>query len=170
LIISGFFIKLFNIKYKSGIYDYIYLDKNSFKWILYCSLYTPCRKIIEIFPVGRLKNFYYRLIGMEIGKNSLVGGIIKDPGITKFGNNVTMGEYSIIYGHIHNYKDGKIIIKEVRIGNNCIIGAGSIIMPGSVLEDDVILAAGAVVIKNQILKKGKTYGGVPAKEIKDKNY
>jgi acetyltransferase-like isoleucine patch superfamily enzyme len=167
LIISGFFIKIFNIKYKSGKYNYNYLDKNSFKWILNCSLYTPCRKIIEIFPIGRLKNIYYIIIGMKIGKNSLIGGVVKDPCITTIGNNVTMGEYSIIYGHIHNYKDGKILIKEVKIGNNCIIGAGSIIMPGSILQDDVILATGAIVIQGQILEKGKIYGGIPAKEIKN---
>jgi len=165
---SGFFIKIFKIKYKTGIYNYNYLDKNSFKWILYCSLYTPCRKIIEIFPVGRIKNIYYRLIGMKIGENSLIGGVIKDPSITSVGNNVTMGEYSIIYGHIHKYNVGKIIIRDVKIGNNCIIGAGSIIMPGSVLQDNVILATGAVVTQNQILEKGKTYGGIPAKEINNK--
>jgi acetyltransferase-like isoleucine patch superfamily enzyme len=165
LTFSGFIIKIFKINYNLGTYNYNYLDNNSFKWILYCSIYNPCRKIIEIFPIGRFKNFYYRLIGMKIGKNSLVGGVIKDPCITLFGNNVTMGEYSIIYGHIHNYKIGNIIIKKVKIGNNCIIGAGSIIMPGSILEDDVILASGAVVIQDQILEKGKTYGGIPAEEI-----
>jgi acetyltransferase-like isoleucine patch superfamily enzyme len=168
LLISGIIIKIFNIKYSNGEYDYLYINKNSFKWILNCSLYTPCRKIIEIFPVGKLKNFYYKQIGMKIGENSLIGGVIKDPCITTFGKNVTMGEYSIIYGHIHNYKISKIIIKDVKIGNNCIIGAGSIIMPGAILEDDVVLATGAVVTQNQILKKGKTYGGIPAKEIKNK--
>ena len=166
LLISGIIIKIFNIKYKTGEYDYSYINKNSFSWMLYCSLYNPCRKIIEIFPVGRLKNTYYRLIGMKIGKNSLIGGTIKDPCITKIGNNVTMGEYSIIYGHMHNYKDGKIKIKKVKIGNNCIIGAGSIIMPGAILEDDVTLATGGIAIQNQILEKGKSYGGIPAKELK----
>jgi len=38
-------------------------------------------------------------------------------------------------------------------------------MPGAVLEDDVVVAAGALVTKGQVLKKGKTYGGIPAKEI-----
>ncbi len=168
LIISGIFINIFNIKYKIGKYNYNYSDRNSFKWILNCSLYTPCRKIIEIIPIGRIKIIYYKLIGMKIGINSLVGGVIKDPCITSIGDNVTMGEYSIIYGHIHNYKENKITINTVKIGNNCIIGAGSIIMPGSVLEDNVILATGAVVTQNQILKKGKIYGGIPAKEIKNK--
>lgn len=169
LIISAIFIKIFNIKYKTGKFEYNYLNQNSFKWILNCSLYTPCRKIMEIFPIGNMKNIYYRLIGMKIGTNSLIGGVIKDPCITKIGNNVTMGEYSIIYGHIHNYSKGEIIIKEVNIGNNCIIGAGSIIMPGAIIQDNVIIATGAVVTQNQILKKGKTYGGIPAKEMKNKN-
>ena len=168
LLISGIIINVFNIKYKTGIFDYNLIDKNSFKWILNCSLYTPCRKIIEIFPVGCIKITYYTLLGMKIGNNSLIGGVIKDPCLTIIGNNVTMGEYSIIYGHIHNYKDNKITINDVKIGNNCIIGAGSIIMPGSELENDVILATGAVVTQNQILKKGKIYGGIPAREIKDK--
>ena len=103
---------------------------------------------------------------MKIGKNTLVGGIIKDPCVTEFGDNTTMGEYAIIYGHIHNYQTGRIIINSVKIGNNCIIGAGSIIMPGAVLQDNVVLAAGAVVIQNQVLEKGKTYAGIPVKEIK----
>ena len=140
-------------------------NKTSYRWMILCILYTPCRKIIETFIGGSLKNKYYRLLGMKIGKNTLVGGVIKDPCVTEFGNNTTMGEYSIVYGHIHNYEKGTISIDKVRIGNNCIIGAGAIVMPGAIIEDNVTLAAGALVTKKQILKKGKIYGGIPAKEI-----
>ena len=125
----------------------------AFRWIVVCALYTPIRKILEIFPLGGIKNSYYRLLGMKIGKNTLVGGVIKDPCLTEFGDNVTMGEYAIIYGHIHNYEKSIILMDRVKIGNNCVIGAGAIIMPGAVLEDDVKLAAGAVVTKSQILEK-----------------
>ena len=76
-----------------------------------------------------------------------------------------MGEYAVIYGHIHNYEKHTLEIKRVRIGNNCVIGAGSIIMPGSHIQNNVTLAAGALVTMNQTLKEGKLYGGVPAKEI-----
>lgn len=168
VIISGIFVHIFNIKYKPGTYEYRINERNSLRWILVCSLYTPLRKLIEIIPIGGLKNTYYRLLGMKIGNNTLVGGVIKDPCVTEFGDNVTMGEYAIIYGHIHNNKKGTLTIDRVKIGNNCIIGAGSIIMPGAVLEDDVSLAAGAVVVKGQVLKKGKIYAGIPAKEIKPK--
>ena len=168
LLFSGLVIHLFKIKYEPGLYDYTYKNKMAFRWIVVCALYTPIRKIQEIFPLGGIKNTYFRMLGMKIGKNTLVGGVIKDPCLTEFGDNVTMGEYAIIYGHIHNYEKSTILMDRVKIGNNCVIGAGAIIMPGAVLEDDVKLAAGAVVTKSQILKKGKTYGGIPAKEIKSK--
>ena len=168
LLFSGLVIHLFKIRYEPGIYDYTYKNKMAFRWIVVCALYTPIRKILEIFPLGGIKNTYYRMLGMKIGKNTLVGGVIKDPCLTEFGDNVTMGEYAIIYGHIHNYEKTTIQMDRIKIGNNCVIGAGAIIMPGAVLEDDVKLAAGAVVTKSQILEKGKIYGGIPAKEIKSK--
>jgi acetyltransferase-like isoleucine patch superfamily enzyme len=167
VLISGIVIHVFRIKYSPGVYAYSIDNKMSFRWILVCALYTPIRKILEIVSLG-IKNTYYRLLGMKIGDNSLVGGVIKDPCLTEFGDSVTMGEYAIIYGHIHNYEKGTITMDKVKIGNNCVIGAGSIIMPGAVIEDGVKLAAGAVVTKGQVLKKGKIYGGTPAKEIKKK--
>jgi acetyltransferase-like isoleucine patch superfamily enzyme len=165
LYITGGIIRLFHITYQPGNYEYSLRDRNTFKWTLICVLYTPFRKFLEIFPLGRVKQLYLRLLGMKIGKNSLVGGVIKDPCLTEFGNNVTMGEYAIIYGHIHNMQYETIFMDTIRVGNNCVIGAGAIIMPGVVLEDDVVVAAGALVTKGQVLAKGKTYGGIPAKEI-----
>jgi len=165
LYITGGIIYLFRITYQPGTYEYSLRNKNTFKWTLICVLYTPFRKFLEIFPVGKIKQSYFRLLGMKIGTNSLVGGVIKDPCLTEFGDNVTMGEYAIIYGHIHNMQYETIFMDRVRVGNNCVIGAGAIIMPGAVLEDDVVVAAGALVTKGQVLTKGKIYGGIPAKEI-----
>lgn len=168
LLISGCIIKLFNITYKPGTYTYSIWDANVFKWILICSIYTPARKLLEIFPFGSIKYMYLKMVGMSIGKNSLVGGVIKDPCVTSFGDNSTMGEYAIIYAHIHNYEKGTITVKNVKIGNNCVIGAGAIIMPGVTLEDDVIIASGAVVTQDQVLESGNIYAGIPAKAIKKK--
>jgi hypothetical protein len=168
LYISGGIVKLFNITYKPGTHEYSFRNKNTRKWTLICVLYTPFRKLLEIFPLGRIKQTYLRLLGMKIGKNSLVGGVIKDPCLTEFGDNVTMGEYAIIYGHIHNMQYETIFMDKIRVGNNCVIGAGAIIMPGATLEDDAVVAAGALVTKGQTLSKGKIYGGIPAKEISKK--
>jgi acetyltransferase-like isoleucine patch superfamily enzyme len=168
LLISGLIIHVFNIKYKPGVYPYNFQNSMSFRWILVCILYNPLRKIIEIIPVGSMKYVYLRLLGMKIGENTLVGGTIKDPCLTEFGDNVTMGEYSIVYGHIQDFENEIISMDKVKIGNNCVIGAGVIIMPGVTFEDNVKLAAGAVVPKGKTLKKNTVYAGVPAKEIKKK--
>ncbi len=168
LYITGGIIRIFHITYPPGTHEYSFRNKNTVKWTLICVLYTPFRKFLEIFPLGRIKQHYLKLLGMKIGENSLVGGVIKDPCLTEFGSNVTMGEYAIIYSHIHNMQHETIFMDKVKIGNNCVIGAGAIIMPGSILEDDAIVAAGALVTKGQVLLKGKTYGGIPAKEITKK--
>ncbi|MBN1861423.1 MAG: hypothetical protein JW840_08190 [Candidatus Thermoplasmatota archaeon] len=168
LYITGGIIRILHITYQPGVHEYSFRNKNTVKWTLICVLYTPFRKFLEIFPLGRIKQHHLKLLGMIIGKNSLVGGVIKDPCLTEFGSNVTMGEYAIIYSHIHNMQHETIFMEKVKVGNNCVIGAGAIIMPGAILEDDVIVAAGALVTKGQILLKGKTYGGVPAKEIMKK--
>ncbi|MBN1280866.1 MAG: hypothetical protein JXA00_04375 [Candidatus Thermoplasmatota archaeon] len=165
LFITGGIIRVCRIMYQPGTYEYSFRNWNTVKWTLVCVLYTPFRKFLEIFPLGRIKVSYFRLLGMKIGKHSLVGGVIKDPCLTEFGENVTMGEYAIIYGHIHNMQYETIVMDRIRVGNNCVIGAGAIIMPGVVLEDDVVVAAGALVPKGQVLSKGKIYGGVPVKEL-----
>jgi len=61
---------------------------------------------------------------------------------------------------------GNFTMDTAKIGNNSVIGAGLIIIPGANLNKGVKPAAGVVVTKGQVLKKGKMYGSIPAKEIK----
>ena len=166
LLISGGVIRVFHLWYEPGVHPYQFSDRQARRWMLVCALYTPCRKIMEVFPIAQLKNPYFRLLGMQVGKNTLVGGVIKDPCLTRIGCNSTIGEYAVIYGHITNYQRGTIDMRPVVIGDNCVIGAGAFILPGAHIEDDVTVAAGAVVTSNQVLKRNKVYAGIPAKVIR----
>jgi hypothetical protein len=165
ILISGAIIRVFGIKYDEGTYEYSVKDNTAFNWMLLCQLYTPMRKMLEIIPMGYIKIVYLRLLGMKIGENTLLGCTIKDPCVTEIGCNTTIGEYAILYGHIHDYQKGTLTINKIRIGNNCIVGAGAIIMPGVVMEDSAVLGAGGLATKNRVLEKNKIYGGNPAKEI-----
>ena len=60
-------------------------------------------------------------------------------------------------------------MKPIVIGDNCVIGAGAIIMPGAIIEDYVTVATAAVVTQDQHLKKKKIYVGIPAKELSTRN-
>lgn len=55
-----------------------------------------------------------------------------------------------------------------KIGDNVFIGTGAKIIGDIYIEDDVAIAANAVVIKS-ITEKGVTYGGIPAKKISSNN-
>lgn len=53
----------------------------------------------------------------------------------------------------------------ISIGNNVFIGVNSVIMPGVIIEENVIIAAGSVVTKS--VPAGVIIGGNPAKIIGD---
>lgn len=55
----------------------------------------------------------------------------------------------------------------IKIGNNVFIGANSIILPGTVIGDNYIIGAGSVVKGH--LDSDSVYAGVPVKKIKSLN-
>jgi len=68
------------------------------------------------------------------------------------GQNVTVGHNAILHG--------------CTIGNNVLIGMGSIILDGAIIEDYVLLGVGSLVTSNKRLKSGYLYMGSPAKAIR----
>lgn len=94
---------------------------------------------------------------ISIGKNSSVqdgciihGTILKYP--TVVGDNVSIGHGAIVHG--------------CKIGNNCIIGMGAIILEGAEVGDWCIIGAGAVVTENSKIAGGSLVLGVPGRITK----
>jgi gamma-carbonic anhydrase len=58
-----------------------------------------------------------------------------------------------------------VTMADCMIGDRCRSGIGSVVAPGTVVEDDVFLAAGAATSPGQILSAGHLYGGQPARVI-----
>ena len=48
-----------------------------------------------------------------------------------------------------------------------LVGMGSIIMDGCVVESNSIIAAGAVLTQGTIVKEGSVFAGMPARKIRD---
>lgn len=53
-----------------------------------------------------------------------------------------------------------------KIGNRVLIGIGSTILDGAIVEDDVVIGAGTLVPPGKVLKSGFMYMGSPYKEIR----
>ena len=76
-----------------------------------------------------------------------------DPGFPLLvGDNVTVGHGCILHG--------------CTIGNNCLIGMGSVILNGAVLEDNVVLGAGSLVTQGKTIPAGTMAFGRPAKPVR----
>jgi carbonic anhydrase/acetyltransferase-like protein (isoleucine patch superfamily) len=58
------------------------------------------------------------------------------------------------------------VLHACRIGDRCLVGMGSLILDGAVLEDDVMLAAGSLVGPGKRLDSGWLYRGRPAEAVR----
>ncbi len=60
----------------------------------------------------------------------------------------------------------KVTLHGCSLGSRILIGMGSIVMDGAVIEDEVILGAGSLVPPGKVLESGYLYVGSPAKPIR----
>ena len=58
------------------------------------------------------------------------------------------------------------ILHACTVGDRCLVGMGSLILDGAVLEADVMLAAGSLVSPGKRLASGWLYRGRPAKKAR----
>jgi carbonic anhydrase/acetyltransferase-like protein (isoleucine patch superfamily) len=74
------------------------------------------------------------------------------------GHPLTIGK-GVTIGH-------RAVVHACTVGNYCLIGVGAIIMDDAVLEDYVMLGAGALVPPGKTLESGYLYVGAPAKQAR----
>lgn len=76
-----------------------------------------------------------------------------DPGVSNvIGEEVTIGHRVVLHG--------------ARVGDRCLIGMGSVLLGGSVIGAESIVAAGAVVRENFEVPPRSLVAGVPAKILR----
>lgn len=63
----------------------------------------------------------------------------------------------------------KVTLHGCTIGDNCLIGMGSIIMDGAIVESRVMIGAGSLVPPGKVLESGYLYVGSPAKKARPIN-
>ncbi len=61
----------------------------------------------------------------------------------------------------------KAMLHACKVGDRVLIGMGAIILDNAVVEDDVILGAGALVPPGKTLQSGYLYKGAPAKASRE---
>ena len=59
------------------------------------------------------------------------------------------------------------IVHGCVIEDNVLVGMGAIVMDNAKIGSNSIIAAGAVVLENTVIESASIYAGVPAKKVKD---
>lgn len=111
--------------------------------------------------------------GFQFGNNSGVGkfAFFGAAGGIKIGNDVIMGEYVSFHSQNHNFSDRNQLIRNqgvtsfgIEIGNNVWVGAKCTFLDGSLVGDNSVVAAGALV--KGVFPNNVLLAGVPARIIK----
>ena len=135
--------------------DYFYWNLRNIikKWPLFITASNP-------FPW--LKNrFVLRFFGVKIGKHSICDNCWISSEFIEVGENSIIGMNSVLISF--GIQQDKFIIKKVTIGNNVIIGAKCVLLPGTRIMDEAKLSAHSYTSYNSKLEGRKIYSGHPAK-------
>ncbi|MGF7049418.1 acetyltransferase-like isoleucine patch superfamily enzyme [Paenibacillus sp. DS2015] len=126
-----------------------------------------CIQIARYCPILQVKNWIYRhMLGMKVGTHTAFALMVMVD--VFFPEKITVGDNSVIGYNTtiltHEYLIDEYRLGEVVIGKNVMIGANSTILPGVLIGDGAIVAAGSVVHKD--VAPGAFVGGNPLRELR----
>lgn len=158
LLMSVIFKWLVIGKFKEGIYPL---------WGFYYFRFWFVKKCVDITPVALLTGtpflaMYFRLMGTKIGKNVYLGSDrVRIFDLVSIGDNSSISKETNILGYI--VEDGMLKLGSIAIGNNCFVGARSLLNGNTRMEDDSALLELSMLPENTIIPSGQTWRGSPAK-------
>ncbi|KAL0437251.1 UNVERIFIED_CONTAM: Long-chain-fatty-acid--AMP ligase FadD28 [Sesamum radiatum] len=104
---------------------------------------------------------YLRHLGAKIGEHCSIRAInpVSDPELISLADGVHLGDFSrIIPGY---YNSSGYLSGGIEIQDNSVVGSQGLVLPGSVIEKDVILGALSVAPANRVLQRGGVFVGSP---------
>src|SRR5438132_541348 len=130
---------------------------------LQAPLATRAREALREVVLTIRRQYLNRVWKMDIGEGTAISGSAKLDKTNPQG--IHIGKYSVVtFGAAiltHDYVNRRN--GDVRIGDNCFIGAYSIILPGVTIGDGCIVAAASVVARD--VPAGSLVAGNPARIV-----
>lgn len=108
----------------------------------------------------------HNLFGGKIGKGTMVDNKLLNPEFIEIGENCSLGLRCIIGPRV--YEKNNIVIKKVKIGDNCTIGGQSTILLGAEIGDNAVIGINAFIGKDKKIPPGTVWIGAKTQQLKKK--
>jgi acetyltransferase-like isoleucine patch superfamily enzyme len=166
-IVARLFLFFINLIHKpiEGVFSRNKSDKDYCYWSLRALVRKWPTWLARQLSLPLLEILVLKILGLKTSfSNSLNEGWM-DCEFIEFGKNIRIGQGSFIISNII-IKD-KLFLKKVSIQDNVIVGAHSIVSPGTIIESNTILDAISMTTIDQKLESNSVYSGNPAEKVED---
>lgn len=160
IFVFGLFIRILSLGFKPG--SYAQLSWTMIRWLILSGIYNfACSTILPQILVSPLLNTFFTLVGCKIGKNVRINTpFLNDAYLLEIGENSMIGGKATLSCHI--FEGGRLILKPIKIGRNCLVGAHAYVHPGLVMEDNSVVGVYAMVPKDTVMHSRTVHGHLPA--------
>lgn len=147
---------------KQGAFSRDIHDKNYFYWNIRNITKKWALFVTASNPFPWLKNrFTLRFFGVKIGKNALCDTCWIFSEFIEVGANVIIGMGSNLLSF--GIEQDNFFLKKIKVGDNVIIGAKCVLLPGTIIKKGAKLSAHSYTTYDHILEEDSIYSGHPAK-------
>ena len=153
---------------KEGVFPKTMKNKDYRAWIK--------RSVIKKYPIWICHNFpvpwadvlAFKVFGNQVKFSTPLYDAWVDAEFLEIGRGTTVGQGAVIMTSMITTEF--LIIKRVKIGKNCLVGGHSVIAPGTIIPDNVILGALSSTQISQELESGWVYMGSPAQKYRENKF
>ncbi len=127
-----------------------------------------CEDFTNEFFVSHLQGtvflpWYFRLLGMKIGRRAcLLTTDFTEFDLVRLGDDVALNEDCTIQTHL--FEDRIMKVSTVDIGSRVSVGSDTVILYGTVIEDDVTVGDLSLLMKGERLQRGSRWAGSPVRK------
>lgn len=119
--------------------------------------------LTPFFPVF-MRQALYALLGVRVGKNVAVAGTILDPSLTTLEDGSVVGEGAIVA--CHAMARGRFQLRPVQVGRDATVGGGALVMHGVRIGAGAVILPGTLLPADTEVPAGEVWGGMPAVCVK----
>lgn len=161
MLVTALLTNLLGLKLKPGRYKYG--SPETLKWVLASGLHLVVKvTFIDFVMLSPYLNFWLKLMGARIGPGVMINSkYVHDVSLLEIGEGSVIGGEAAI--SCHAAEKGYLVLSPIKIGKKVLIGQRSILMPGVEIGDRAVVAAQAMVLKDEVIPPGETWVGIPAK-------